>query len=82
MACHRKIPTLGANVANNMMDGWKNNVALAHPYHIMRLCSQFGYILSSGLGGDSMMDRWMDGWKNNVALAYPYHTGWLCRKFG
>ena len=32
MARHSKIPTLGGNVANNVTDGLKNNVALEHPY--------------------------------------------------
>ena len=35
--CHHQIPMLHANVANSVIDGWmdewKNNVALAQPYH-------------------------------------------------
>ena len=47
-------------------------------------CSRDGQIPSSGLGGDSLMDRWnlMDRWKNNVALAHPFHVGKSCSKFG
>ena len=36
----------------------------------------------SGLGVDSVMDRWMDAQKNNVAFAHPYHEGKWCSKFG
>ena len=57
MACHCKILTFYANVANSVMDGPKNNVALTHPYHLGKLCSKFGQILPSGLGGDSVKDR-------------------------
>ena len=48
-----------------MMDGGKNNVALAHPYHIGKSCSKFGLILLSGLGGDSMTDGQTDGWRHS-----------------
>ena len=63
-----------------MTVAWKNNVALAHPYHEEKWYSKFGWILPSGLGGDSVMDGWwmhrqMDAWKNSVALAQPYHEG-------
>ena len=42
------------------MDACKNNVALTHPYHEGKWCSKFDWIPPSGLGGDSLMDRWMD----------------------
>ena len=38
----------------------KNNIALGHPYYEGKSCSKFGEILPSGLGGDSVMDRWTD----------------------
>ena len=75
-------------------DGWtaalKNNIALSHPYHEGKWCSKSGWIPFTGLGGDSLTDRWMDdgcieGWmhgKNNVALAHPYHEGKLSSKLG
>ena len=50
-------PMLGANVAISISDGWKTNVAFAHPYHVGKSCSKFCLILSSGLGGDSVTDR-------------------------
>ena len=37
-------------------DRWKNNVALAHLYYAEKLCSKFGRILPSGLGGYIMTD--------------------------
>ena len=40
-------------------DGWTDGLALAHPYHVERLCSKFGKIPPSGLKG-SVMDRWTD----------------------
>ena len=52
-----------------MLERWKNNVALAHPYHEGKSCSKFGRILPSALGGDSMMDGWMDGDVHNISLA-------------
>ena len=41
--------------------GAKNNVALAPPYHVGKSHTKFGYIPPSGLGGDTIMDRWTDG---------------------
>ena len=53
-----------------------NRLALAHPYHERKSCSKFGSILPSGLGGNSVVDRWTDpGRKNNIALVHPYHDG-------
>ena len=64
MACHHKIPTLEANVAKCVMDGWKDrqkrNVALASPYHEGKPCSKFDYIPPSGLGGDNVTDGLTD----------------------
>ena len=40
------------------MDGWKNNVALAHPHLEGKSCSKFGSISPCGLGRDSMAERW------------------------
>ena len=39
---------------------WKNNIALAQPYHKGKSCSKFGQIPPSGLGGDGLTDRQMD----------------------
>ena len=73
------------------MDGWqgdvqKNYIALAHPYHEGKWFSMFGWILSSGLGRDSVMDKWTDNvWTNEmkkVALAHFYREGEWCSKFG
>ena len=44
-----------------MMDAQKNNVALAHSYHVGKWCSEFGRIPPSGLGGDNVTDRQTDG---------------------
>ena len=41
-------------------DGQKDNVALAHKYHVGRSGSKFGWILSSRLGGDSVMEGQTD----------------------
>ena len=40
VACHRKTHTFNANVADGVTDGQKNNVALAHPYYVGKLCSK------------------------------------------
>ena len=46
MARHRKIPMLGANVANSVMDGQTSKqvhrLTLVHPYHEGQSCSKFG----------------------------------------
>ena len=39
------------------MDGWKNNVALTHPYHEGKSYSKFDLIPPSGLA-DSKTDGW------------------------
>ena len=80
IARHHKIPTLGANDAkcDGQTEGWKNNVALAYPYHVGKSCNKLGSIPPSGLG-DSMKGRWR---KNNVAVTHPYHAGKSCSKFG
>ena len=59
MARHCQIPTLCANVAYtcSVTDKVKNNIALAHLYHVRKSYSKYGQIPSSGLGGDSMTDR-------------------------
>ena len=55
------------------MDARENNVALAHPYHEWKWCSKFGWIPPSGLGGDSVTDKWtvdrrMDGRRETKKL--------------
>ena len=45
------------------MDGQKNNVALAHSYHVGKSYSKFGKIPPSGSRGDSVTaDGWTDRW--------------------
>ena len=47
---------------NGRTDGrTEKNVAFAHPCHEGKLCSKFGRIPSSGIGGDSVTDRRTDG---------------------
>ena len=57
-------------------DERKNNVALAHSYHERKRCSKFGEILPSGLGGDSVTDRWTDARRTNgiIMLFSPILT--------
>ena len=43
------------------VDGRKNNVAPAHPYHVENSCNKSGLIPPSGLGGHSMTARWTGG---------------------
>ena len=50
------------------LDEQKINVALAHPYHEGKWCSKFGCIPPSGLGGDSMTDRWTDDGRTEKML--------------
>ena len=46
-----------------------NNVALEHPYQVVKLCSKFGLILPSGLGGNSVMDGQTDGWMKEFTMS-------------
>ena len=43
------------------MGGAKNKRALARPTCVSKPLTKFGWILSSGLGGDSITDGWTDG---------------------
>ena len=36
---------------DGLMDGWTNDVAFAHPYHVGKSCSKFGEVRPSGLEG-------------------------------
>ena len=66
-----------------MTDAWtdrcmENNVALAHPYQEAKWCSKFGRIPSSGLGGDSAMDRffwWMEAFTISTSLLLKKSVG-------
>ena len=64
-----------------MTDGQYEGLILTHPYHERKSCSKFGLSLHSGLGGDSVIDRWKDTGRmdakrnNNIVLAYPYYLG-------
>ena len=42
-------------------DGWKKNVALAHPYHEGKPFTKFDQIPPSCLRGDSVTDEQKDG---------------------
>ena len=68
-----QIPTLVAYVA------WRaDGLVLPHSYHEGRLCSRFGYIPPSGLGADSVTDRWTDGKRTNgktMLLSQPLPWG-------
>ena len=45
---------------------------VAHPIHVSNLHTKFGWILSDGLGGDSITDRQMDKWTDGRRqLQYP-----------
>ena len=52
------------------MGGAKNKRALACPTCVSKPLTKFGWILSSGLGGDSIMDRRTDGGDNNIPDAF------------
>ena len=54
---------------DNGWKGGKNNVALAHPEE--KWCSKFGWIQPSGLGEDSMTDRWTDAQKKKCCSHTP-----------
>ena len=51
-------------------DGWKNNVALAHPCHEGKSCNKFGLILPSGLGGDRRTDGRTDEGVHNIPITF------------
>ena len=61
------------------MGGTKNKCALARPTCVSKPLTKFGWILSSGLGGDSIMDRrtdrQMDGGDNNIPDAFSKKRG-------
>ena len=61
------------------MGGAKNKRALARPTCVSKPLTKFGWILSSGLGGDSITDRrtdgQTDGGDNNIPDAFSKKRG-------
>ena len=61
------------------MGGAKNKRALACPTCVSKPLTKFGWILSSGLGGDSITDRrtdgQTDGGDNNIPDAFSKKRG-------
>ena len=75
MACHRKIPTLGAKVANSVTDGQMDRKIMLLSHTLTTWGSHVASLVEfppSGLG-DSVTDRWTDGWKI-MLLSYTLTT--------
>ena len=53
--------------------------AVAHPIHVSNSHTKFGWILSNGLGGDSVTDGWRDrrtdGGDCNIPVAFLKKCG-------
>ena len=82
MACHRKSArfVLILLIASRT-DGLIYGLALACPENESKSIIKFSKIPPSGLGGDSVTDRWTDaGRKNIVALTRPYYKGKSCSR--
>ena len=50
--------------------GLKNNVALAHPYHMGKSCRKFGQISPGDLGGDIVTDGWTETFTISPSLFF------------
>ena len=59
-------------------DGWMDRkiMLLLHTYHTGKSCIKFGYIPPSGLGGDSMTNRWKDRGTNRGTHKIPITQVW------